>query len=272
MQVALHVPRLPLGDDGSGGGALHALGRAGHPPRAAHPLRLHQDGHLDYPRTSARDPAYWGHHLRDTVRFADAVATLWKEPGALLMEMGPRASRCRPWRASRATDSRAPARRPDDGRHRGHRMGDPPLRRGPALGCGRAGPIPRRSGATPPSTTRGPPDLSPLERKRYWIPIRRGRLSHRPRLPRPRPAPPPTVPTAPTGPSTPPPAGRFTATVTAPAPSPHPPASPTICDAFSRTLPASRSGRAIWTRPSSSWASTRCFSRRSQPPSKRRPA
>jgi amino acid adenylation domain-containing protein len=38
----------------------------------------------------ARDAAYWGRHLRDTVRFADAAATLWKEPGMLLLEVGPR--------------------------------------------------------------------------------------------------------------------------------------------------------------------------------------
>jgi amino acid adenylation domain-containing protein len=40
----------------------------------------------------ARDPAYWGRHLRATVRFATAVTTLWKEPGALLLEVGPRAT------------------------------------------------------------------------------------------------------------------------------------------------------------------------------------
>ena len=38
----------------------------------------------------ARDPVYWGRHLRETVRFADAAATLWKEPGMLLLEVGPR--------------------------------------------------------------------------------------------------------------------------------------------------------------------------------------
>ena len=40
----------------------------------------------------ARDPAYWGRHLRATVRFAAAVATLWEKPGAVLLEVGPRAT------------------------------------------------------------------------------------------------------------------------------------------------------------------------------------
>ena len=38
----------------------------------------------------ARDPAYWGRHLRETVRFAEAASTLWKEPGMVLLEVGPR--------------------------------------------------------------------------------------------------------------------------------------------------------------------------------------
>ena len=37
----------------------------------------------------ATDPAYWAEHLRGTVRFADAVARLWREPGRVLVEVGP---------------------------------------------------------------------------------------------------------------------------------------------------------------------------------------
>ncbi|HSY25503.1 MAG TPA: amino acid adenylation domain-containing protein [Polyangiaceae bacterium] len=40
----------------------------------------------------AQDPAYWGRHLRETVQFAGAVRTLWKEPNAVLLEVGPRAT------------------------------------------------------------------------------------------------------------------------------------------------------------------------------------
>ncbi|HEY0777634.1 MAG TPA: amino acid adenylation domain-containing protein [Gemmatirosa sp.] len=40
----------------------------------------------------ACDPQYWARHLRETVRFADAVRTVWTDPGALLLEVGPRAT------------------------------------------------------------------------------------------------------------------------------------------------------------------------------------
>lgn len=37
----------------------------------------------------AVDPAYWGRHLRGTVRFADGLATVFATPGRVLMEVGP---------------------------------------------------------------------------------------------------------------------------------------------------------------------------------------
>lgn len=40
----------------------------------------------------ACDPRYWGRHLRFPVRFAEGVATLWADPGRVLLEVGPRAT------------------------------------------------------------------------------------------------------------------------------------------------------------------------------------
>ncbi|HKH44073.1 MAG TPA: type I polyketide synthase, partial [Thermoanaerobaculia bacterium] len=37
----------------------------------------------------ATDPDYWLSHLVSTVRFADGIAELWREPGRVLLEMGP---------------------------------------------------------------------------------------------------------------------------------------------------------------------------------------
>ncbi|HEY2737289.1 MAG TPA: type I polyketide synthase, partial [Thermoanaerobaculia bacterium] len=37
----------------------------------------------------ATDPGYWVRHLLSTVRFADSIAELWREPGRVLLEMGP---------------------------------------------------------------------------------------------------------------------------------------------------------------------------------------
>ncbi|MGV0103651.1 beta-ketoacyl synthase N-terminal-like domain-containing protein [Nostoc sp. DSM 114160] len=38
----------------------------------------------------ATDPMYWATHLRQTVRFAEGVQTLWQQPERLLLEVGPR--------------------------------------------------------------------------------------------------------------------------------------------------------------------------------------
>lgn len=37
----------------------------------------------------ATDPSYWSKHLRSTVRFADGLLELFKEPGNILLEVGP---------------------------------------------------------------------------------------------------------------------------------------------------------------------------------------
>jgi len=38
------------------------------------------------------DPMYWGKHLRETVHFADGVASLWKKQPYILLEAGPRST------------------------------------------------------------------------------------------------------------------------------------------------------------------------------------
>ncbi|MEH2049307.1 aminotransferase class III-fold pyridoxal phosphate-dependent enzyme [Nostoc sp.] len=38
----------------------------------------------------ATDPMYWAIHLRQTVRFAEGVQTLWQQPERILLEVGPR--------------------------------------------------------------------------------------------------------------------------------------------------------------------------------------
>ncbi len=41
----------------------------------------------------ATDPTYWARHLRETVRFSDALGALWREnPDRVVIEMGPRAT------------------------------------------------------------------------------------------------------------------------------------------------------------------------------------
>lgn len=43
----------------------------------------------------ATDPMYWATHLRQTVRFAQGIQTLWQQPERVLLEVG-RESQLRP--------------------------------------------------------------------------------------------------------------------------------------------------------------------------------
>lgn len=61
----------------------------------------------------ATDPRYWARHLRETVRFADGVATLWDIPDVMLLEVGPGQTLCSA--ALQNPAARNPATRlPDD--------------------------------------------------------------------------------------------------------------------------------------------------------------
>ncbi len=73
----------------------------------------------------ATDPAYWGQHLRGTVRFADALDVLLADPGLALLEVGPGdtlvtfARRHRAWHDDRTAVGtlRHPRDRRDDRAH-----------------------------------------------------------------------------------------------------------------------------------------------------------
>ncbi|HWV38894.1 MAG TPA: amino acid adenylation domain-containing protein [Vulgatibacter sp.] len=63
--VRLHAPRLPIVSTVTGGWMSER---------------------------EATDPGYWSRHLREPVRFADALGVLLEEPSRLLLEVGPRAT------------------------------------------------------------------------------------------------------------------------------------------------------------------------------------
>ena len=52
-------------------------------------LPLQRDRTLRIQPAEATDPAYWARHLRGTVRFSDNLAELLRNPGNLLVEVGP---------------------------------------------------------------------------------------------------------------------------------------------------------------------------------------
>jgi acyl transferase domain-containing protein len=57
-----------------------------HPPRIAYVSNVTGDWITP---EQATDPAYWGHHLRRTVRFADGLGRIMEEPNQALLEVGP---------------------------------------------------------------------------------------------------------------------------------------------------------------------------------------
>jgi acyl transferase domain-containing protein/acyl carrier protein len=57
----------------------------------------------------AADPAYWARHMRQPVRFADGLRELWREPGRILLEVGP----------GQSLTSLALQQRPGDAAHEG---------------------------------------------------------------------------------------------------------------------------------------------------------
>lgn len=60
----------------------------------------------------ATDPAYWGRHLRGTVRFAAALSEIAADPATLLVECGPGTTLTRLARAAGISESRAIASQP----------------------------------------------------------------------------------------------------------------------------------------------------------------
>ncbi|GJG89205.1 hypothetical protein tb265_43860 [Gemmatimonadetes bacterium T265] len=116
----------------------------------------------------ACDPQYWARHLRETVRFADAVRTVWSEPGALLLEVGPRATLSSLAR-QQVTDRAAQVCVASLGE-----SGDPNGEGEAVLGAlGRlwtSGVRPDWSGFVAGETRRRVPVPSyPFERQRYWV-------------------------------------------------------------------------------------------------------
>jgi len=116
----------------------------------------------------AADPAYWGRHLRNTVRFSEGISTLLDEPQRIFLEVGPGNSLCtlalRHSRAANPVTAFSSIRHPQD-----HRSDEAFLLT--TLGkLWLAGVNPDWSGFYNHERRRRIPlPTYPFERQRYWI-------------------------------------------------------------------------------------------------------
>ena len=146
-----------------------ALVAAGAAPRAADSVRVERDRHVDHRRARRTDPAYWGRHLRQPVRFADgrrraarrlAHACCSKSVRAARWHAGPSSTGVRPDTASSSPRCRIRSSR----RRQADRW--PPR----SAGCGSpASPVDWRGSTGGERRRRVPLPTYPFERQRYWV-------------------------------------------------------------------------------------------------------
>ncbi|MES1243274.1 MAG: SDR family NAD(P)-dependent oxidoreductase [Acidobacteriota bacterium] len=133
----------------------------------------------------AQSPAYWGEHLRAAVRFGDGLAELWREPGRVLVEVGP-GQTLASWALQHPS---APARAAAVPvlRHALDRQDDRAFLLGALARLWLAGARPDWSALFPGFRRRVPLPGYPFERERYWL------EPNRERKPDPAPAEPPSA-------------------------------------------------------------------------------
>src|SRR6185312_5241537 len=93
LPPAAHLARLPLGDDGTGAGAVPCRSGARVTTGAAHPAGVDRDRRL-VGDDAAQSIDYWTRHLREPVRFSTALERVLERPARVLLEVGPRATLC----------------------------------------------------------------------------------------------------------------------------------------------------------------------------------